>query len=129
VPSVAALVEYGRGCVRGTDPATFLGYMYALERRVLRLTDEWFASLADVLPPGAPVATGLRAHACELDGEHVEEAVEFIASLAAADRTSIARACHRTTEISCTPLPDEFPSEDQLESWLGHHRQREGVRS
>jgi hypothetical protein len=128
VPSVAALVAYGRECARGADPTAFLGYTYALERRVLRLTDAWFEGLAQVLPPGAPVATGLRAHATELDVEHVEEAVDFIALLPAADRTSIARACHRTTEISCTPLAQEFPSESQLESWLGHHRQR-GVRS
>jgi hypothetical protein len=128
VPSVAALVAYGRECARGTDPTAFLGYVYALERRVLRLTDEWFDALARVLPRGAPIATGLRAHATELDVGHVEEAVEFIASLPSSDRTSIARSCHRATEISCTPLAREFPSESQLESWLGHHRQR-GVRS
>jgi hypothetical protein len=127
VPSVVALVDYGRECARGTDPTAFLGYAYAIERRVLRLTDEWFESLGQVLPPGAPVATGLRAHATELDVEHVEEAVEFIASLPAADRTSIAQACHRATEIACTPLQHEFPSESQLESRLGHHRQQ-GVR-
>jgi hypothetical protein len=127
VPSVEALVEHGRACALGPNPTTFLGYVYALERRVLRLTDEWFASLADVLPRDAPVATGLRAHATEFDREHVEEAVTFIATLPAGDRTSIVQASHRTTEIACTPLPHEFPSESQLESFLGPHRQREGV--
>ena len=130
VPSVAALVDYGRACVRGDDPVTFLGYIYTLERRVLRLTDEWFQRLAKVLPPGAPVATGLRVHATEFDPEHVEEAIEFIAALPAADRTSITRACHRMTEISCAPLQNEFPPENKLESWLGRYtRQQQGVRS
>jgi pyrroloquinoline quinone (PQQ) biosynthesis protein C len=130
VPSVAALVDFARDCVRGRDPVRFLGYVYALERRVLRLTDEWFDSLGKALPPGAPVATGLRAHATEFDHEHAEEAVEFIAGLPAADRTNIARACHRTTELSCAPSLNEFPSEGQLEAWLGRYtRQQEGVRS
>jgi pyrroloquinoline quinone (PQQ) biosynthesis protein C len=130
VPSVAALVDFGRACVNGPDPATFLGYIYALERRVLRLTDEWFQSLAKSLPAGAPVATGLRAHAREFDREHVEEAIAFIAALPAADRAGIARACHRATEISCAPLENEFPPEGELESWLGRYTgQQRGVRT
>jgi hypothetical protein len=129
VPSVAALVRYARACARGPDPAAFLGYIYALERRVLRLTDEWFRLAAKAIPAGAPIATGLRAHATELDHEHVEQAIAFIAVLPAADRSSIARACHRTTEIACTPLAGEFLPEHVLESRLAPftRQQRQGV--
>jgi hypothetical protein len=130
VPSAAALVDYARACVRGQEPSRFLGYVYALERRVLRLTDAWFERLGEQLPPGAPIATGLRAHATVLDHEHVAQAVEFICRLPARDRASIALGAHRATEISCALAPNAFPPEDELESWLAPHtREPQGVLS
>jgi hypothetical protein len=118
-PVVAAGLDYARGCVRGEDPIEFLGYAYALERRVLRLSDEWFGALDAVLGPGVDAASGVRAHATVLDHEHVEQAVSFFAGLPAGDRTTIALGCYRITQLCCGPLAGRQPSEAELDRLLG----------
>jgi hypothetical protein len=67
---------------------------------VLRLSDQ-LEALDAMLPAGVEAASGLRSHATELDGEHVREAIAFIAALPARDRAAIANGCHRITEIYC----------------------------
>ncbi len=126
-PAVTAGLEYARSVVRGPQPVEFLGYVYALERRVLRLSDEWFASLDAVLPPGVDAASGIRLHANELDLDHVEEAIRFFTRLPAEDRTAIAIGCHRTTQICCAQLPGQHPSEAKLERWLSRFRRSGAV--
>ena len=117
-PGVAAGLDYARDCVRREHPVDFLGYVYALERRVLRFSEDWFAALEAVLPPGVEAASGLRAHASEFDVEHVGEAISFFAGLSADDRTRIAIGCYRTTQISCAAFPGQHPSEAELDCWL-----------
>ncbi len=117
-PEVAAGLEYARQCVRGEHPVEFLGYVYALERRVLRLSQQWFADLDAVLPAGVEAASGARAHATQLDAAHVAEAVSFIAGLPAADRTRIALGCHRITRLYCGSLANHHPSEAELDRLL-----------
>jgi hypothetical protein len=123
--AVTAGLEYARSCVWGEQPVEFLGYMYALERRMLRLSDDWFATLEAVLPPGVDAVSGVRSHATELDIEHVDEAVAFIAGLPADDRTAIAIGCYRTTQICCGRPEDQIPSEAELERSLSHFRRAE----
>jgi hypothetical protein len=125
-PEVVAALQYARSCVGGEHPVEFFGYVYVLERRVLRLSDEWFAALDAVLPPGVEAASGVRAHATDFDVEHVAEAVSFIAGLPADDRTRIAAGCYRTTDILCAPRSGQHPSEAQLQDWLGRS-QREQI--
>ena len=121
-PAAEAAVEFARACVRGRHPVEFLGYIYALERRVLSVSDESFAQLQAVLEPAVDAASAIRLHATELDAAHVEEAVRFIASLTADDRTHIARACYRTARISCA-APARQLGEADLEPLLGRgHR-------
>src|SRR5438105_4231765 len=79
--------------LRGPEPASFLGYIHAMERHAIRIPSDWFGVLEQVLPTGVDAASGLRAHATELDLEHVEEAVAFFATLPARDRTQIVRGC------------------------------------
>ena len=117
-PSVVAGLDYARDCVRGEHPVEFLGYVYALERRVLRISDGWFAALEAVLPPGVEAASGIRAHATEFDLEHVDEAIAFFAELSAVDRTRITIGCYRTTQISCAAFLSQHPSEHELDRWL-----------
>jgi hypothetical protein len=117
-PTVAAGLDYASSCVQGEQPVEFLGYIYALERRVLNFNDDWFVAVEAVLPPD--VTTGIRKHACELDAGHVDEAITFVAGLPAADRTAIAAGCYRTTQICCAWSPDQVPSDAELESWLAH---------
>ncbi len=126
-PAVTAGLEYAGSVVRGPQPVEFLGYVYALERRVLRLSDNWFAALDAVLPPGVDAASGVRLHANELDLGHVDEAVGFFTGLPAADRTAIAIGCYRTTQICCAKLPGQHPSEPKLERWLSRFRRSGAV--
>jgi hypothetical protein len=102
-PSVSAGLTYAQECLDGDQPVEFLGYVYALERQVLRLANQ-LEALDAVLPAGVEAASGLRSHATELDGEHVREAIAFIADLPARDRAAIAHGCHRITEIYCQPF-------------------------
>jgi len=122
MPVVGIALDYARSCVRGEHPVEFLGYVYALERRVLRVSDEWFTRLQEVLPAGIEAASGVRAHATEFDHRHVEESVAFIARLPADDRTRIALGCHRVCEILGTASPGQDPGEDELERWLSPFR-------
>jgi hypothetical protein len=111
-------LDYALDCVRGERPVEFLGYVYALERRVLRFTDDWFIALHAVLPGCAEAASGLRAHATEFDAEHVNDAIAFFTSLSAVDRTRIAIGAYRTTQISCAAFVGQHPSEAELDRWL-----------
>jgi hypothetical protein len=108
-----ALVEYARECVHGPRPVSFFGYIYAFERRVIRITDQDLRVLERVLPAGVEAASGLKAHALEFDREHVEELVQFIAGLPGDDRTEIALASHRTAAICASPAADHTDIERQ----------------
>ena len=103
-----SVIDEGAECVGGEAPVSFFGYIYALERRVIRINDEALRALDAAMPPGVDATSGVRAHAHEFDHEHVEELVEFITGLPAADRTEIALACHATAKICCaSPKHDD----------------------
>lgn len=116
--AVTAALEYARSCTDSDEPVEFLGYAYALERRVLSLTSDWFVALDAVLPQSVDAASGVRAHANGLDTDHVDEAVAFITGLPAEDRTAIAIGCYRTTKICCAWTPGQIPTDAELESRL-----------
>lgn len=117
-PGVVELIEYARRCVGGEEPVEFLGYVYALERHMVRLDSGFFAALDAALGQGRAPASFLRSHASDLDIGHVEDAVSFISGLPANDRTAVARSCYRTTQIRHVSLPGRYPSEAELESRL-----------
>jgi hypothetical protein len=124
-PAVTAGLAFARRCARRKQPLEFLGYAYALERRVLNVSAATLAALDSVLPAGVEAASGIRSHANALDLEHVDEAVSFIAGLPARDRTRIALGAYRTAQILCAPFPQ--PSDTELDSWLARF-QRAGAR-
>ena len=117
-PAVKAGVDYARACAVGEHPVEFVGYMYALERRVIRIPAGWLAALDAVLPPGVSATSGIRLHVTELDVDHVAEAVKVVAALPADDRTRIAQSCYRITEICCGRYPRQHPSDAELERRL-----------
>ncbi len=121
-PAIKAGVDYARACLRGEHPVEFLGYIYALERRVIRIPESWLSALDAVLPPGVEAASGIRLHVGQLDVGHVAESVTFVAGLPADDRTRIAQSCYRTTEISCGTYPGQHPSDAELVSLLSRFR-------
>ena len=123
-----ALVESGRTTVASARPVGFLGYVFALERRITRITESMLDDLERKL--GVRAASGVRAHALEFDEGHVEELVEFVAGLPAEDRTEIALACHTTAGICCLPeAPNQGGRKRQLARFRNHTTKRatEGV--
>ena len=94
-----SLVDYARRCVRGPRPVGFFGYVFSLERRVIRISAQVLREIDDALPRDVDAASGVRTHAEEFDHEHVEELVRFVSGLPSDDRTEIALACHRTATI------------------------------
>ena len=106
------LLLYARACVRGPRPVGFLGYIFVLERRVIRITDEALRLLDGVLPDGIEAASGVRAHILEFDAKHVGELVAFVTTLPADDRTAVALACHETAAIFAEAITAESDRAD-----------------
>lgn len=115
--NVQAAVGHARDCVRGERPVDFIGYMYALERCVIRISDERLEALDAMLPAGVDATSAVRAHATALDLGHVDELVTFVAGLPAEDRTRVALSAHRTISAVCA-TPGQQPSDAELERWF-----------
>lgn len=134
-PVAAALIELATDCLDGDEPTQFLGYIHAMERHAIRVPHDWFDTLAGVLPPDVDAASGLRAHATDLDLEHVDEAVAFFARLPATDRAAIARGCFLTAQIRCAAGEPASEAElrRRLSPYLNHppslsHQQQGALR-
>lgn len=117
-PAITEGLRYAETALDGAHPTEFLGYVYAIERRVIRIPRDWFVALERVLPPGVDAASSLRAHATDLDHGHVAEAIDFFAGLPGPDRTSLAVGCHRITQIRCAGMCGPQPQDHQLRTWL-----------
>jgi hypothetical protein len=113
-PTARALVRYARGCVYGPEPVALLGYIFTLERRVIRITDDALRTLESALPRGVQATSAVRAHALEFDHEHVEELVAFVSGLPADDRTTVALACFDTASLLSEAAPAD-PGHSDLE--------------
>ena len=127
-PDAVAVLTYARACARGATPVEFLGFAYALERRVIRVSPEMIASVDALFEPGIDATAGLRAHAGELDIGHVEEFIAFVVGLPAADRARIALGCHRTAEIACATGAGVDPSDTELARRLDPFRRAVAAR-
>lgn len=104
-PIARALIRYARDCVHGPEPVGFLGYIFMLERRVIRITDDALQKLDSALPSGVQATSAVRAHAVEFDHRHVEELVTFVSGLPADDRTAVALACFDTASLISQAAP------------------------
>jgi hypothetical protein len=118
-PTAAALVEYFTSLVYADDPVGCVGYAYALERLAVAVPKDYLRQVEAVLPPGVNATRCLRVHSASgADLSHVEDAVQVTASLPAADRIRIARACYQTTKICASAPPEGHLSEPELERRL-----------
>lgn len=80
-----------------TQPIAVLGYAYALERMALFTTEATITALEQLIPKGIKASSCLRVHsAVGSDSGHVAESIDFIATLPAHDRATIARAAYET---------------------------------
>jgi hypothetical protein len=104
-PTASALVRYAGDCIEGPEPVSFFGYVFVLERRVIRVTDDALRKLESALPSGAAATSGVRAHAVEFDHQHVEELIGFVSGLPADDRTAVALACLDTAALISKAVP------------------------
>jgi hypothetical protein len=120
-PTARALVRYARDCVHGPEPVAFLGYIFMLERRVIRITADALQTLDRALPSGVQATSAVRAHAVEFDHQHVEELVAFVSGLPADDRTAVALACFDTASLFSKPV-DPDHSALERERRLEHTR-------
>ncbi len=115
-PTAAALVRYFEARVlEDDDPIGCVGYAYALERLALERGARDIAAIEAILPHGIVATRCLRVHsAVGSDAAHVDEAVRLVAQLTAGERTRVARACHETAIIYCTPPANGFITEEAL---------------
>lgn len=118
-PTAARLVDYFKRSVRVEDPVGCIGYGYALERLAVAINRDYIRRVKMLLPPGVRATRCLRVHsALGSDARHLAEAVEIIASLSAMERERIALACYETTMICCSPPPEGFISDEEIEQML-----------
>jgi hypothetical protein len=111
-PTAYELVRYARNCVNGPNPVGLLGYIFTLERRVIRITADALRTLAGALPSDVDAASGVRAHAIEFDHQHVEDLIAFVSGLPADDRTEVALACYQTAAIFSEGPPGDSTDGD-----------------
>lgn len=112
-PIARALVRFAWDCVHGPEPVSFLGYIFMLERRVIRITGAALQQLDRALPSGVQATSAVRAHAVEFDHQHVEELVAFVSELPADDRTAVALACFETASIFSEAAPVDAEHSDR----------------
>lgn len=110
-PTASGLVQYAGACIEGPEPVRFFGYIFVLERRVIRITDDALRRLESALPGGADATSGVRAHAVQFDYQHVEELVAFVSELPANDRTAVALACFDTATLISNGVPTDLDHE------------------
>jgi pyrroloquinoline quinone (PQQ) biosynthesis protein C len=118
-PTAAALVDYFTRSVRAESPVGCVGYAYALERLATTNGQEYLRQVEAILPPGVRATRCLRVHsAVSADAQHVEDALQITASLAAEDRRLVAQACYETTRICCSPPSGGHITEAELQERL-----------
>lgn len=118
-PTAAELVDYFARSVRAENPIGCLGYAYALERLATTNGQEYLRQVEAILPAGMRATRCLRVHsAVSADAQHVEDALQIVASLPAEDRLRVALACYETARICCSPPSGGHITEAELQEHL-----------
>jgi hypothetical protein len=116
-PAIAArLVRFFEASVKRSDPIGCVGYSYALERLAMTVSAADVLAVEAVLPAGSRATRCLRVHsALGSDRDHVDDTVELVASLSAAERAAVAVACYRAARLCFEVPPGGHPSDADLE--------------
>ena len=122
-PQAAALLEYFTRCARKCDPYEALGYVCAVERSALAVTEKELAAIEALLPPGVE-ATSCRRHHSGVGGDvaHVNHIVKSIARFPAEDRARIARETYKSIGIIARLPAGEAPPDAELEKSFAKFR-------
>ncbi|MEM8828806.1 MAG: hypothetical protein AAGE96_05545 [Cyanobacteria bacterium P01_G01_bin.19] len=118
VPRAAtSLVDYFTRSVNDSDPIDCVGFTYAIERISLGTKEEHIQNIESLLPQGINATRCIRVHsAVGADAGHVDENVEMIAGLSAAERIRVVRACYETALLIFSPPQEGYHSEAELEN-------------
>ncbi|ACY19266.1 iron-containing redox enzyme family protein [Haliangium ochraceum] len=119
-PTADDLVRYFEArVIDDPDPIGCVGYAYTLERLAVERDARYIDAVNAILPSGIDATRCLRVHSAEgSDASHVDEIVELVFALSAAERILVARACYETSLIYCTPPNEGFVTEQELASKL-----------
>jgi hypothetical protein len=108
------LASLYQGICDSEQPIGVFGYVYVLERLALLNTEETIGAVERLIPEGIKATRCMRVHsAVGSDTRHVEESLEFIASLDARDRAAIARAALGTSSIVHADN-DDYPGDEVM---------------
>jgi hypothetical protein len=116
---VAHLVNHFETLARADEPVGTVGYSYALERNALFVGKDYIDAVQALCPPGVDATRCLRVHSrTGSDPSHVEEMVQFIATLPPNDRLIVLGSVYETMKIVAAPAPEGRMSDDAIESML-----------
>ena len=103
-------------------PMAVLGYTYCMERLAIFYGEKEIKAYQEVCPPGADATRCLRIHSgVGADDEHVDELVEFVASLDKSDVALVAAAAFETASVMVDALlGDEATTDADIVSRLQH---------
>ena len=118
-PAAMALMDYFTRSVQDDNPIDGVGYTYTMERLSLGIEKDYIEKIESLIPPEINATRCLRVHsAIGADAGHVDENIEMIAKLTAAERTRIARACYETALMLFSPPPGGYISDEKLQEIL-----------
>ncbi|MGF1479660.1 MAG: hypothetical protein ACFB4I_09230 [Cyanophyceae cyanobacterium] len=91
------LLNYLALGVQSRNPIDCVGYSYTIERIATGIGVEYIQLVEGLLPPNPAAASRPWLHgSVGIDCEDVQETVEMVAGLTAAERTCVAKACYET---------------------------------
>jgi hypothetical protein len=106
---------------QSTNPASVLGYAYALERFALFKTQKTIDAIEAIVPPGTMATRCLRVHsAVGSDAGHVTESVDVIAQLGQSDRTAIMHAAFETSALMTSA--NDYPGDEAAGELVSRYR-------
>lgn len=99
-PVSIRLLEHLESYSKRPYPISVLGYTYCMERLAIFYGEKDIKAYQAVCPPGVDATRCLRVHSgVGADDEHVDELIEFVATLGKGDVASIAAAACETASV------------------------------
>jgi len=118
-PTAMTLVDYFKETVFQDDPVEAIGYTYAVERLAISVSESYVNEVDELLGPGVNATRCLRVHSSiGADVEHVEDALNIIVTLPAADRRRVAKTVYEAARLMFTVPEEGHLSEEALEDML-----------